>query len=270
MADDTQSTNWDITVGLTSLTAVVFLASLLFVFGLSQGVQHNILGLCDISDYLRVAPSWALPTLGSYLCQTVMGWGRYGSAGNQQKQEPRSKILRLFSRWRNSDAAQFLTFLFLGLVSTITYLIYKQPWIAIITVFSWPLVYQNLAYTQLPGWSRLFQLPPQFAFFIPQIALVLGMSYHMGNCWIPLWEYSLSPRTITMKDHSQYSGKVVIELNRYLVIRNSEGKLIALQSSEILAMDLLERYHQAMPTPKPSVSTSPTPSVSPTPSPPRP
>jgi hypothetical protein len=76
----------------------------------------------------------------------------------------------------------------------------------------------------------------------------------MGIYWMPICESIISTRTVTMKGQSQYRGEVIIELNRYLVIRNSEGKLTALQSSEILAMDFLDRYSRANPTPEPPAS----------------
>jgi hypothetical protein len=187
--DEPQKTIWpDVTVGLTILTAVVFLASLLFVSGLSLGLQHNLLGLCDLSDYLRVAPSWALPTLGVLLLQIIAGWGRYGSAAQEQERKmPQSRAEHILFKWRDLDTTKKLRILVsVGVVGMVAHAFWLQPWLVIFPLLAFPIAFQLSFHNVAPGWIRLFQLPSQCDFFIPQIVLILGLSFFMGIYWMPI------------------------------------------------------------------------------------
>lgn len=52
---------------ISSIAAACFVASLLYVSGLGMGLQQNLFGYFDITDFLRITPAWAIPVLGFFL-----------------------------------------------------------------------------------------------------------------------------------------------------------------------------------------------------------
>ncbi len=250
MADNDISSKWpNLTVGFTFLSAVVFLASLLFVSGLSLGLNHNLLGLCDLSDYLRVAPSWAIPT--SMGVGVVIGMlFRLGierppsvlAANVEDRKRFRESIISL-PRWL-ANLNKPLFYAVLGIVFVV---IQAFPKDILLTLFAWwycPTVVLLVSLTLIPGWVHLFRLPPLFSSFIQITIWILAFSFWTGLYFLTIAGPILSFRTIMMKDHSKFEGRVVLELNRYVVVQNSDKKLIALQSSEIQVMNLLDHPPQ--------------------------
>jgi hypothetical protein len=258
VAEEDASSKWpDLTIALSFITAIVFLASLLFVFGLSQGLHHDLLGLCDLSDYLRVAPSWAIPTIGLIIYGTLLRWGEYRPDKIEGKKERTRKPFITFPSWWNHDVAMLVLNFVLGVTATILQARHSNSFWAWLSLMFNSTTLHLLSFRLLPGWIHLFKLPQSFAFFIPRSVLVLALSYWTGLYYLPLYGGILSFRKITMKDHSEYTGDVVLELSRYILVRNPEGKLTVLQSSEIQTMDLLNRPStnvktERSPAPKPS------------------
>jgi hypothetical protein len=256
--DNDNSPKWpDLTIAFTFVTAVVFLASLLFIFGLSRGIHHNLLGLCDLSDYLRVAPSWALPSLGLAIFMTLCRWGDYRPNQPIQKKEWRSRVMKALSWWKNSNSAQFSTFIVMGLIASVFQAIYKDAFSALIAALSFALGIHYLSHIAMTGWTHVFRWPFRFAFFIPRTVLLLAFSFWLGTYWLPIYGYSFSTRVVTMKDHSQYTGRVVLELSRYLLIQKPDGHLVAIQTAEIEAMELGGETSGGAPTFSPSSTASP-------------
>jgi hypothetical protein len=64
MADDSTSKLPNLPAAITFITVVTFVASLLYIWGLGTGLGVNLFGLCDLADYLRIAPSRVAPGLG--------------------------------------------------------------------------------------------------------------------------------------------------------------------------------------------------------------
>jgi hypothetical protein len=248
MADNDTSSKWpNLTVGFTFLSAVVFLASLLFVSGLSLGLNHNLLGLCDLSDYLRVAPSWAIPMLLGVVIGMLFRLGierppSVLATDVEGRKRLRESIISL-PRWL-ANLNKPLFYAALGIVFVV---IQAFPKDILLTLFAWwycPTVVLLVCLSLMPGWVHLFRLPPRFSSFIPITIWILAFPFWTGLYFLTIAGPILSFRTIMMKDHSQFEGRVVLELNRYVVVQNSDKKLIALQSSEIQVMNLLDHPPQ--------------------------
>jgi hypothetical protein len=235
----------DLKIAFTSISAVVFLASLLFVSGFSIAVGHNLLSLFELTDYLRIAPGWALLTLAGSIVGLLFRLGLERPATglishSEQHRNPAPKLPRWLPRW-----FPFALFSVSGIAASVL-----QAWHSdlVFTIVAWlycPIAILLLSLWLRPGWAHVFQLPPLFANFIPLTAWVLGVAFWTGLYFLVLVVPFLPIRVITMKDHSKYEGRVVLELNRYVLFENAGQKLTALQSSEIQMMDFLNRSPSA-------------------------
>ena len=63
--NETNTTKWpDFAQLITFVAVACFTASLTYVAGLSLGMNQNLVGFFDLSDFLRITSSWAIPALG--------------------------------------------------------------------------------------------------------------------------------------------------------------------------------------------------------------
>jgi hypothetical protein len=237
--NDTSEKGWpDLKIAITMITSVAFLSSLLFVSGFSVAVGHNLIGLFDPSDYVRIAPSWGGLAVIGFLLGMQLFWGLETRARIVVPESWRHKKDRLQSRilsW------MILVCLIFGIACSVAQIFYPDNYFAQGAIFFWPVTIFLVSVGLLPGWADWCELPPRFARFIPIMLYLVALAFCSGIYFLPVYGRALPFRTITMKDHSKYEGLVVLELNRYVVVQTAGRKLIALQSSEIQAMDLF-RY----------------------------
>jgi hypothetical protein len=260
--NDTPKKGWpDLKIGLTFFSALVFLASLSFLSGFSCKAGHNLFGLCDLTDYVRIAPSWGLILLAGFILATLLFWGLEKPTRTVAPDSrltlivPDSRLtlvtLLLLAIWRHKEHSllSWLSVVFLILAIVFSFGQLLVPGLAFVATFCWsfPILFVSVKF--LPGWADWceywFGSRSRFVRLIPMTLYLLAVAFFWGYYFLPISGSlgSQNFRTITMKDHSKYEGRVVLELNRYVVVltqipHTTSGKLTALQSSEIETMDL--------------------------------
>ncbi|MFY9988550.1 MAG: hypothetical protein WAK31_27600 [Chthoniobacterales bacterium] len=262
MADDKTSKWPDVAKGVTFLTILVFVASLAFVAGACKSLDQNMFGLFDLADYLRIAPAWLIPAFGSYLFMIASHFADYREPvlDPRESEETRQKELSTAVR------SNYIWLGALGVIAFVAWIINathkNNPVVAAISgSFAWitcTLASHRLAFIFLPGYIRYFRLSLEFSIMVPKAVLVCAAAFFWAAFYFDLQTKTAPQRSVTMKDHSVFEGRVIFELSRYLVLENSEDKLIAIQNGEIQTMNFLPKQNTT------AGATSPTPSPPPT------
>jgi hypothetical protein len=256
-----QSSNWpNLATGVTFVAVITFVTSLCYVAGLSNALRQNLFGLCDIADFFRIAPSWAIPALGSILVQMGLNFGKHkplddsGQLFVERQDEVRRKAV---SRWVRTHNILFVLCGLIGASAAIFGMVQKNGFCLGMGWFFLTIAAQNLAFSVLPDFVRLFNLGYLFSLLLPEGMFICAAAFFWALLMVGQQTETLPVRTVTMRDHSVVTGNIVLDLTRYLVLKNGEGKVIAVQNSEIQSMEFLPEQNTKNPVASPAPSPSP-------------
>jgi hypothetical protein len=228
-----------------------FVASSAYVVGLSFGLSQPVYEFFELKDYLEVTPVWLLPT-GIYLL--IVGF-------MLPFLPPIITIREIeLSRWQLISSCIFLfgpllLLPFLRLIGVlnddIAYgFVFLHLFFLLGSLVAFLILYEK----------RLVGLEPEqkgLRFVLMTIIMAFFLAFNMGYNWGPRW-VRLSQESIVIvgdvkgdtKDQEVH-GKIVLHLERYLLLQDGSNHLVGIPTSRIKRID-------SPPFATPSPTSSPT------------
>jgi len=165
--------------------------------------------------------------------------------------------------WVRRFGIAFIACIVIGIGASILGTIHQNAFLLSSAWFFSSIAFQCLTYSLLPNLVRLFNVGYLFTLLLPEAIFVCAAAFFWALWIVGQQTATLPMRAVTMKDHSICTGNVVLDLSRYLVLKNAAGKLVAIQSAEIQSMELLPELNTKRAVANTTPSASPTGSRSP-------
>jgi hypothetical protein len=247
--DRTETWRWpDFAPHITFLAASCFVASLLYVHGLGDGMQQNLLGFFDLSDFLRITPAWGIPSIGLYLLSYLREYLRTAhhkedatTSVTESKAKP-SKILLWLQDLDRGGLFWLVLLVTCGALVLGPFVRHKW-WVGAVSsilyvYFVWRLVYWFVV--------RFRRAHPQDSFIygvVPvqlalPLAVTLVLAYNWGRYMVPYNIEKTPAAKIILKDEKAIvEGKVFLELNRFIIFVTSDGRITAVAVSDVNSIE---------------------------------
>jgi hypothetical protein len=232
-------------------------ASSAYVLGLSIGLRQPVYEFFQLKDYLEVTPVWLLPTVVYLLIMGIVLL-IFNPLISRDKNPGRRQLTRI--------AIVFLLPVLLVIVLTLIGVINNKSSSAPSAMAFWG---PNVIHAALFGFFTAILIVTQMRLLEPEqegvrivilvsiIALFVALT--MGYSWTPQWIAVSKESTVIVGDvkgdakDQEVHGKIVLHLERYLLLQNESGDLVAISTSRIKRIDSLP------PFPAPSTTPSATP-----------
>ncbi len=125
LRDEAKTSKWpDFAPLITFIGVACFTASLTYVAGLSAGLNQNLMGFFDLTDFLRITPAWAIPAIGFSVLLNLRSYLADAHRAKEQNlsvSEPKNKWEKFFRLIRHF--APEATGLLIGLTVVVTYIL---------------------------------------------------------------------------------------------------------------------------------------------------
>jgi hypothetical protein len=208
-----------------------FVASSTYVLGLSIGLQQPLYEFFQLKDYLEVTPAWLEP---SALYLLVVGLVSFLGPFIFRDKDPdrvsvtMSKIL-------------FWVFIVVWLGGVVIFIVKKDSktilfFAGLILIFA---AWQAFRYTTRIVWRRRPSKRKAVWMVIYAGAASLFIAFTSGYAWTPQWIALSKESTVTVGDakgdmrEEEVHGKIVLHLERYLLLQDKDGTLVAISTSQI-------------------------------------
>jgi hypothetical protein len=239
-------------IALTTIGS--FVASSAYVVGLSFGLRQPVYEFFELKDYLEVTPVWLLPT-AIYLLIT----------GFMLLFLPPIITIREIerSRWQQISSCIFLFGPFLLLI--------VLRWIGVLNddiACGFVFLHAFFLLGSLVAFLILYEkrlvglgLGPEqkgLRFVLMTIILAFFLAFNMGYNWSPRWVRLSQESTVIVGDvkgdtkDQEVHGKIVLHLERYLLLQDGSGHLVGIPTYRIKWID-----SPPFPTPSPSPTSDP-------------
>jgi hypothetical protein len=233
-----------------------FVASSAYVLGLSVGLRQPVYEFFQLKDYLEVTPVWLLPTV-VYLLALGLVLLILNSLISRIKTPGGRQLTRIFIAFmfpvllvifltligvvkNNSGSGQF-AMAFWGPN------VIHAAWFGFFTAI--------LIVTQM----RLLQPEQEGVRIVILVSIIaLFVALTRGYSWTPQWIAVSKESTVIVGDNKgvtkdqEIHGKIVLHLERYLLLQDESGDLVAISTSQIKRIDSPPPFPVLSPTPSPT------------------
>jgi hypothetical protein len=216
-----------------------FLASSAYVLGLSLGLQQPIYQFFEIRDYLEVTPVWLVPT-AAYLL--IIASLLYLLSPLIFKDQDAVRVKRrIYYIWFWSLILSYVVLFAVAIITKGSFQFWEALSGTVVVTAAWWGFHS--VYTIVDRMGRL--APVQKPVRIVTYASITGffVASTMGFNWVPQWITLTKESTVTVGDpkditgEKELHGKLILHLDRYLLLQEKNGDLLGISASEVKRID---------------------------------